>query len=44
MVWTCEEKGQRMLNMELPESRQRGRSQARLFMDVVKEDMQTGIG
>lgn len=31
--------GQRVLNMELPERRKRGRPQ-RSFMDVVKEDMQ----
>ena len=44
MVWTCAEEGQRhigrrMLEMELPGRRQRGRPNRR-FMDAVREDMQ----
>ncbi|KAF7704300.1 hypothetical protein HF521_021372 [Silurus meridionalis] len=41
MILTCAEKrhiGRRMLRMELPGSRKRGRPRRR-FMDVVKEDM-----
>ena len=43
MIWTCAEKGQgyigrRMLEMELPSRRRRGRPKR--FIDAVKEDMQ----
>ena len=43
MVWTSSEEndgyiGRRMLRMELPGKRKRGRPKRR-FMDVVKEDM-----
>ena len=43
MVWTCAEEGQwrhwRMLEMELPGRRPRGRPKSR-WMDAVREDMQ----
>ena len=43
VVWTCTEErcgyiGRRMLKMELPGKRKRGRPKRR-FMEVVKEDM-----